>query len=99
MKRLILGGAAALALSASAHAQEAASDDHAHMNMPASTAGGMDMAAMESSLGSYPMSRDASGTSWQADASREGGLMAQESAELLRGFFRARRKPAGDDGG
>jgi tRNA(Arg) A34 adenosine deaminase TadA len=29
----------------------------------------------------------------------DSGVMAQESAELLRGFFRARRKPAGDDGG
>jgi hypothetical protein len=34
----------------------------------------MDMATMESALGSYPTSRDASGTSWQPEASPEGGI-------------------------
>ncbi len=29
---------------------------------------------MESALGSYPMSQDASGTSWQPAASQEGGI-------------------------
>ena len=33
-----------------------------------------DMASMESALGSYPMSQDASGTSWQPAASQEGGI-------------------------
>ncbi|MGZ6012093.1 MAG: hypothetical protein ACXWK0_09670 [Caulobacteraceae bacterium] len=103
MKRLFLGSAAALALSASAHAQEAASGDHAHMSMPASTAGGMDMASMESSLGSYPMSRDASGTSWQADASREGGLMAHSGGWMLmahgvlNGVYDSQSGPRGGD--
>jgi hypothetical protein len=43
----------------------------------------MDMSSMESSLGSYPMSRDASGTSWQPDLSREGGLMQHSGGWML----------------
>jgi hypothetical protein len=36
---------------------------------------GMDMGEMTGLLGSYPMSRDASGTSWEPDASSHGGIM------------------------
>lgn len=41
--------------------------DMAGMAMPS---GDMDMSKMSSALGAYPMTRDASGTSWQPDASR-----------------------------
>lgn len=101
MKLLLLAGAAAFALSAAAHAQEAAPDNHAHMSMPAS--GGMDMSSMESSLGSYPMSRDASGTSWQPDASREGGLMQHAGGWMLmlhgvlNGVYDSQSGPRGND--
>jgi hypothetical protein len=44
-----------------------------------------DMASMESALGSYPMSQDASGTSWQPAASREGGLMKHSGDWMLMG--------------
>ena len=40
-----------------------ASDDMAGMDMK-----GMDMGSMTGLLGSYPMTRDASGTSWEPDA-------------------------------
>jgi hypothetical protein len=78
----LFAAAAAVALSAPALAQEAPAPGHDH-TPAASDSGGMDMASMESSLGSYPMSRDASGTAWQADASREGGLMQHSGGWML----------------
>jgi hypothetical protein len=63
----------------------------------------MDMSSMESSLGSYPMSRDASGTSWQPDASREGGLMQHSGGWMLmlhgvlNGVYDSQSGPRGAD--
>jgi hypothetical protein len=63
----------------------------------------MDMSSMESSLGSYPMSRDASGTSWQPDATREGGLMRHSGGwmlmahGLLNGVYDSQSGPRGGD--
>jgi hypothetical protein len=60
------------------------------------------MAAMESALGSYPMSQDASGTSWQPAATREGGLMRHAGAwmlmghGLLNGVYDSQSGPRGD---
>jgi hypothetical protein len=85
------GAAAAIALSGSALAQEAA------------PAGGMDMSSMESALGSYPMSRDASGASWQPDSTREGGLMRHSGGWLLmahgvlNGVYDSQSGPRGGD--
>jgi hypothetical protein len=92
LKRLLLAGAAALALASSAAAQDQPHNmasmpgmDMSHADTPAQTpdpTGGMagmsahDMAHMNmpSALGGYGMSRDASGTSWQPDASVHDGL-------------------------
>ena len=101
MKLLLWAAAVAFAVSLPAFAQEAAPEDHAHMTMGGS--GGMDMASMESSLGSYPMSRDASGTSWQPDASREGGLMVHSGVWMLmahgvlNGVYDSQSGPRGGD--
>ncbi len=63
----------------------------------------MDMASMESALGSYPMSRDASGTSWQADASREGGIHIHSGPWMvmihgaLNGVYDSQSGPRGSD--
>jgi hypothetical protein len=63
----------------------------------------MDMSFMESSLGSYPMSRDASGTSWQPDLSREGGLMQHSAGWMLmlhgvlNGVYDSQSGPRGAD--
>lgn len=70
---------------------------------PPALAQEMDMASMESSLGSYPMSRDASGTSWQPDASREGGLMRHAGGWMLmlhgvlNGVYDSQSGPRGTD--
>ncbi len=61
------------------------------------------MSSMESGLGSYPMSRDASGTSWQPDASREGGLMQHSGGWMLmlhgvlNGIYDSQSGPRGAD--
>ncbi len=68
-------GTAAQALAASAPAAVAqvslgeTMQDAGMADMP-----GMDMPAMEAALGPYPMTREASGTSWQPDASPYEGL-------------------------
>lgn len=80
-----LAGASLLAL-----ALPAAAQDHSHHQTPAPApadphAGhdmslmqrdnhGADHGAMTSPLGAWPMTRDASGTSWQPDLSRHGGV-------------------------
>ena len=72
MRRLGLVGVGVIALSSPAWAQQAvtaAPSDNASAAMP-----GMDMASMESALGPYGMTRDASGTSWQPDASTHEGI-------------------------
>lgn len=69
---------------------------------------GMDMPmdhpmAMTSVLGAYPMTRDASGTSWQPDASEHGGIHAQHggwmimSHALLNGVYDWQDGPRGDE--
>ncbi|MBX7249366.1 MAG: hypothetical protein K1X35_10040 [Caulobacteraceae bacterium] len=77
MRTLLLTAAAAAVLSSPALAAEA--DPHAGHDMGA-MAGGQEgetadagMSAPPSLLGDYRMSRDASGTSWQPDASHHGG--------------------------
>jgi hypothetical protein len=78
--------AAALLAASPALAQEAGPDAHESgmagmqmpgMDMPAGNMPGMAMdnaAPMTGALGSYPMGREASGTSWQPDASPHEGL-------------------------
>ena len=56
-------------------AQTAASDPHAGHDM--ANMAPTDHAAMTSALGPWPMSRDASGTSWQPDLSEHGGVHTQ----------------------
>jgi len=58
-----------------AHRQDGAMD-HGTMDQGAMdhAAMGHDAAAMISPLGAWPMTRDASGTSWQPDLSRHGGI-------------------------
>ena len=71
------------------------------LGQPAMT--GMDMTHAESPLGSYPMARDASGTSWQPDASTQsdlmqhaGGWMLMEHA-MLNGIYDSQSGPRGGD--
>jgi hypothetical protein len=85
MRSMWLAGAAALALTCPALAQEAApgpgaAEPHDMASMPAA-----DMAAMDSALGPYRMTRDASGTSWQPDASRHDSLMVHSGGWMLMG--------------
>ena len=67
----------------------AAADPHAGHDMSAMAGmDGMDMGhAMTGALGSYPMTREASGTSWQPDASTHEGL------HVMRGPWTFRRTP------
>jgi hypothetical protein len=76
MKAQLLAAAAALAFASPAVGQEA--DPHAGHHMPPAAApvdaaGHGDTQAPPSLLGDYRMSRDASGTAWQPDASFHGG--------------------------
>ncbi len=56
-----------------AHAATAATPAPAN---PAALMHNMDMSGMTGDLGAYPMTRDASGTSWQPDSSPMDGIMA-----------------------
>jgi hypothetical protein len=73
VKRIALC-AAAVTLANPALAQEAP---------PSPAMGGMTMTHAESPLGSYPMARDASGTSWRPDASADSGLMQHAGGWML----------------
>ena len=70
--------------------------DHASMS-------GDDMGPMSGSLGSYPMTRDASGTSWQPDASPHEGVHGQAGGWSLMGHatlnlvYDTQSGPRGDD--
>jgi hypothetical protein len=92
VKSWFLTGAAALVLAAPALAQEAP---------PSADMGGMNMTHAESPLGSYPMARDASGTSWQPDVSAESGLMQHADGwmlmehALLNGVYDSQSGPRG----
>jgi len=55
---------------------------NAHEAMPAMTMHGMDMTGV---LGPYPMSREASGTSWQPDVSEHMGVMTMRDEWMLMG--------------
>jgi hypothetical protein len=60
---------------------------------PSSNMGGMDMANMDGMaatgiFGAYPMTRDASGTSWQPDAARHQGIHAMLGDWMLMGHAR-----------
>lgn len=63
----------------------------------------MEMNTMESALGSYPMSQDASGTSWQPAASQEGGLHIHAGPWMvmlhgdLNGVYDTQSGPRGGD--
>ena len=89
MKSALLAGGALLAFAAPALAQEAA---------PA-----MDMSAMESALGPYHMTRDASGTSWQPDASHHDAIMVHAGGwmlmghALINGVYDSQSGPRGGD--
>jgi hypothetical protein len=79
--------AACLALAAPALAQE---HDHHDMTPPAEAAPDgesmpMDDYGMTSPLGAYPMSRDASGTSWQPQAAPHGGLHLMADGWMVMG--------------
>ncbi len=105
MKTLFSAGLALLILSsAPARAQDTATDmaDMPGMDM-SHGAIGMDMSKMTSGLGAYPMTRDASGTSWQPDASRHdglqwspGGWMVMAHA-LVNGVYDSQSGPRGAD--
>jgi hypothetical protein len=62
-----------------------------------------DMGSMESALGSYPMSQDASGTSWQPAASHEGGVHIHSGPWMvmlhgdLNGVYDSQSGPRGGD--
>ena len=61
--------------------------------------------AMMGALGSYPVIRDASGTSWQPDSSTHSGLHLMEGDwmlmghSLLNGVYDRQRGPRGDGDG
>ena len=93
MRALLL--ASALLAGSPALAQEAAT--------AAPDAGAMDMSHMESALGPYGMTRDASGTSWQPDASRHDGLNIHDNGWMLmahalfNGVYDSQAGPRGGD--
>ncbi|MES2860302.1 MAG: hypothetical protein V4701_02465 [Pseudomonadota bacterium] len=107
-------GASLLVLASAVQAQDHSA--HAMTPMPATPAQsvyphaghdipgmpGMDH-AMTSALGSWPMSRDASGTSWQPDASEHGGIHSQRgdwsimSHAMLNLTYDSQSGPRGDD--
>jgi hypothetical protein len=88
------------------HAQHGDMDhskmDHSKMDH---SGHGADHAAMPSALGSYPMSRDASGTAWQPDAASHGGLhfalpdpnWSAMVHATLEGVYSSQGGPRGDD--
>jgi hypothetical protein len=96
MKWLLMAGLLAVAGNAQAQAQAQAA---AMPDMP-----GMDpQAMMQSPLGPYSMNRDASGTSWQPDASEHQGLHLMEGSwmvmihGLLNGVYDQQNGPRGAD--
>ena len=105
MPAQVLGGEADPAAApdtAAAHAPHAASD-HAAMHHDMGSMGmAMDDHAMPGAYGPYPMTREASGTSWQPDAARHSGLhvMRGEWMLMFHGYADAvlddQRGPRGD---
>ncbi len=115
LKRALAASAVLMLLTASAHAQDAATppaDPMAGMDMSHGMAGmdmshgmapGMDMSAMKSGIGLYPMTRDASGTAWQPDASRHDGVHFAPAGwdvmahALFNGVYDSQSGPRGGD--
>ncbi|MGN6515538.1 MAG: hypothetical protein ACTHLR_06825 [Rhizomicrobium sp.] len=65
-----------------------AQSDMSGMDMPEMHMAHMDMAGMSSGvLGSYPMTRDASGTSWQPDAAQHQMMMTMAGDWMLMGHM------------
>jgi hypothetical protein len=104
MKMTVKAAVAAWALlgATAAHAQHDMQGMQG-MQMPAPAHDGAQPTAMTGALGAYAMSREASGTSWQPDASPHGGihLMAGDwmlmGHALLNGVFDSQSGPRGDD--
>ncbi|MES2034974.1 MAG: hypothetical protein V4466_12425 [Pseudomonadota bacterium] len=105
--------AASLALATAAIAQEHGAHDH-HDMPPVATAQPADMppeesmameadTGMVSALGAYPMTRDASGTSWQPDVAPHDGLHVMKGDwmimghALINGVYATQDGPRGDD--
>ena len=55
-------------------------DHSAHQAWPPTIRVDIQACPMVGALGPYPMGREASGTAWQPDASRHGGLMSEQPA-------------------
>ena len=109
---------AALLVAGPAAAQETPGMDHSSMGhgaaapAPADPHAGHDMSAMPGmamshamtgALGPYPMTREASGTAWQPDASAHEGLHLMRGPwtvmlhGVLNGVYSSQRGPRGDD--
>ncbi|MDB5453718.1 MAG: hypothetical protein JWO33_2296 [Caulobacteraceae bacterium] len=101
--KLLLLASAAMAVAAPAFAQDHQTMpgmDHSQHAAQSSPAPSM---AMTGALGDYAMSREASGTAWQPDASEHGGVM-KHSGEwmlmghvLLNGVYDRQSGPRGDE--
>jgi hypothetical protein len=90
MRRVVLGFAVLVGFSAPSSA-----DEHDHGSMSGMDMGNMDMGQTsempgmgEGVLGSYPMTRDASGTSWQPDAATHEAIHAMAGDWMLMGHLR-----------
>ena len=90
MRRVVLGFAVLVGFSAPSWA-----DGHDHGSMSGMDMGNMDMGQTsempdmgEGVLGSYPMTRDASGTSWQPDAATHEAIHAMAGDWMLMGHLR-----------
>lgn len=105
MRRVVLGFAVLVGFSAPSWA-----DEHDHGSMSGMDMGNMDMGPTsempsmgEGVLGSYPMTRDASGTSWQPDAATHEGIHVMAGDWMLMGHLRLdgiydwQSGPRGDD--
>lgn len=60
-------------------------DQMGNMDMSGSAMGGMPDMKMSAALGSYPVTRDASGTSWQPDLAEHNGIMTMAGDWMLMG--------------
>lgn len=89
------------------HSAHTDHDAHAGHDMAGHDMTGHDMAAhmagMTGAYGAYPMSRDASGTSWQPDAASHGGVHSMAGDWMLmshldlQGVYSSQGGPRGDD--
>ncbi|HTO39811.1 MAG TPA: hypothetical protein VL026_02450, partial [Rhizomicrobium sp.] len=99
----LLATSAAMAADHAHHDGHHADMDMSNMDMPNEDMAAMDMA--HGLLGTYPATRDASGTSWQPDAASHGGLHASAGDWMLMGHLRLdaiydwQSGPRGDDMG